>query len=98
MSPTVILGNFEWDSGKAQLNEDRHGVEFIDAVLAFYDPLRIISIDTSHSDAEVRFFCIGKLSEGVLTVRFTFRNSRIRIIGAGYWRKGRGFYEKENIG
>jgi len=28
-----------------------------------------------------------------LTVRFTYRGSVIRIIGAGYWRKGRKIYE-----
>lgn len=30
-----------------------------------------------------------------MTVRFTYRQNRIRIIGAGYWRKGRDVYEKE---
>ena len=29
-------------------------------------------------------------------VRFTYRGETIRIIGAGYWRKGRRLYEKEN--
>jgi len=33
---------------------------------------------------------------GVLTVRFTYRNNRIRIIGAGFWRKGKDIYEKQN--
>jgi hypothetical protein len=28
------------------------------------------------------------------TVRFTWRGDRIRIIGAGYWRKGRQAYEQ----
>ena len=28
---------------------------------------------------------------------FTFRNDKIRIIGTGYWRKGKQIYEKENI-
>ena len=30
-------------------------------------------------------------------VRFTYRGETIRIIGAGYWRKGRRLYEKENL-
>ena len=33
---------------------------------------------------------------GILTVRFTRRGEAIRIIGAGYWRKGKAIYEKEN--
>jgi uncharacterized protein len=31
-----------------------------------------------------------------MTVRFTYRDDVIRIIGAGYWRKGKSIYEKEN--
>ena len=36
------------------------------------------------------------VDEGIVTVRFTVRNNKIRIIGAGYWRKGKKIYEKEN--
>ena len=32
----------------------------------------------------------------MLTVRFTYRNRVIRIIGAGYWRKGKRIHEQEN--
>ena len=38
----------------------------------------------------------GKVGDGILTVRFTYRKNSIRIIGAGYWRKGKGIYEKEH--
>jgi hypothetical protein len=38
----------------------------------------------------------GKVEEHIVTVRFTYRNYKIRIIGAGYWRKGKKIYEKEN--
>jgi len=31
-----------------------------------------------------------------MTVRFTYRESAIRIIGADYWRKGKRIYEREN--
>ena len=30
------------------------------------------------------------------TVRFTFRGDVILIFGAGFWRKGRQIYEREN--
>jgi uncharacterized DUF497 family protein len=45
---------------------------------------------------EPRLFCIGHTARGILMVRFTYRGDTIRIIGAGYWRKGRRLYEKEN--
>jgi hypothetical protein len=38
----------------------------------------------------------GEVGGGVLTVRFTYRSGVIRIFGAGYWRKGREIYEREN--
>ena len=44
---------------------------------------------------ESRFFCIGKTAGKILTVRFTYRGNDIRIIGAGYWRKGKLIYEKK---
>ncbi len=40
--------------------------------------------------------CFGIVEGNVLTVRFTWRAGRIRIIGAGYWRKGRKAYEEAN--
>ncbi len=39
--------------------------------------------------------CVGKIEERILTVRFAYREDKIRIFGAGYWRKGKDYYEKE---
>ena len=88
--------DFEWDQGKDKVNQEKHGVPFTLAQLAFADPNRVILEDLSHSGIEKRFYCVGKVAEEILTVRFTYRNKRIRIIGAGYWRKGKRIYEKEN--
>jgi uncharacterized protein len=57
---------------------------------------RVIADDLSHSEVEKRYFCIGNVNGEILTVRFTWRDSKIRIFGAGYWRKGKQIYEKEN--
>ncbi len=56
----------------------------------------MIAKDEAHSQTEERFYCFGEVDGGVLTVRFTYRASVIRIIGAGYWRKGRTIYERED--
>ena len=88
--------SFEWDPDKDQGNREKHGVPFSLAQFAFADPRRVILEDMSHSAAERRFYCLGKVGEGVLTVRFTYREDRIRIIGAGYWRKGKQLYEEQN--
>ena len=87
---------FEWDASKDKQNQDKHGVSFEFAQYAFADPNRVIAEDLSHSQKEKRFYCFGKVGDGIITVRFTFRGNVIRIIGAGYWRKGRKLYENEN--
>lgn len=53
-------------------------------------------MDADHSSSEVRYFAFGRVGGGILTVRFTVRGERIRIFGAGYWRRGKVFYEKTN--
>jgi uncharacterized DUF497 family protein len=74
----------------------KHGVSFADAQAAFFDPRRVIAEDLEHSGAEPRYFCFGRVADGVMTVRFTYRAGRIRIFGAGYWRKGKQIYEQQN--
>ena len=87
---------FDWDPGKDQENQAKHGVPFAKAQLAFADPIRVIAEDRSHSSGEERFYCFGEVEGGVLTVRFTYRDDVIRIFGAGYWRKAKRIYEREN--
>ena len=88
--------DFEWDSAKDELNQKRHGVSFAMAQLAFLDSERVILEDLEHGDKEKRFYFLGRVFNGIMTVRFTYRNNKIRIIGAGYWRKGKKIYEEEN--
>ncbi len=88
--------NFEWDENKNILNQKKHKISFNEAQFAFLDPNRIIAKDLDHSKKEDRFYCFGKIGEAIVTVRFTFRSNKIRIFGAGYWRKGKQIYEKEN--
>jgi uncharacterized DUF497 family protein len=87
--------DFEWHDSKDALNITKHGLSFYEAQEAFFDKSKVIIVDKAHSSIEKRYFCIGKIPSGdIVTVRFTNRNGRIRIIGAGYWRKGRKIYEK----
>jgi len=88
--------SFDWDIAKDLANQEKHGLSFVKAQYAFADPSRIIARDLTHSDDEERFYCFGRVGEGIATVRFTYRDKVIRIFGAGYWRKGKGIYELEN--
>ncbi len=94
----MSIPSFEWDEAKNLENQEKHGVSFEEAQYAFLDQSRVIAEDLEHSQSENRYYCFGKNIDGtgILTVRFTFRTSRIRIIGAGYWRKGKQLYEKSN--
>ena len=88
--------SFEWDEAKDLKNQVKHGLSFYEAQFAFADPNRVIARDLEHSDEEKRFYCFGRLGDGIATVRFTYREKVIRIFGAGYWRKGKRIYEREN--
>lgn len=87
---------FEWDEAKDRLNQEKHGVSFQEARQAFEDTLRVIVKDETHSGDEERLYCIGRVKRGILMVRFTYRDNRIRIFGAGFWRQGRKIYEERN--
>ena len=99
--------SFEWDEQKNQENQLKHGVPFEVAQYAFagaaaqHGADRIIYVDLDHSTPEeTRYFCLGRLpsrrGQRVCTVRFTYRAQRIRIFGAGFWRKERRIYEQRN--
>jgi len=90
--------SFKWDEAKNLVNKRKHGISFHEAQHAFLDKKRVIAEDLNHSSRESRYYCFGlnEAGSGVLTVRFTYRSGQIRIIGAGYWRKGKKIYEQAN--
>ena len=92
----MTRSSFQWDERKDAENQRKHGVSFSVAQEAFFDPHRVVAHDLGHGGTEERFYCMGRAGGGILTVRFTMRGHVIRIIGAGYWRKGRRLYEEAN--
>ncbi len=88
---------FTWDEKKNIINIKKHGIDFIDAQEAFFDPDKLIIDDRKHSTPEeLRYFCFGLVDGKIATVRFTIKDNVIRIFGAGYWRQGRKRYEERN--
>jgi len=53
--------DFEWNSAKDRLNQNKHGVSFALAQLAFLDHNRTILEDIEHSDDEKRYACYTSL-------------------------------------
>jgi len=92
----MAKARFDWDEKKNRENQRKHGVSFELAQLAFIDAKRVIAEDLAHGHGEKRYYCMGRVGPGVLTVRFTYREGVIRIIGAGYWRKGKRIYEAQS--
>jgi hypothetical protein len=63
-----VKTGFEWDEIKNKLNQEKHGVPFEIAQYAFADENRVILEDLEHStEAEKRYYCLGKVGEGILT-------------------------------
>ncbi len=71
---------FEWDRAKAASNLAKHGIDFDDAKLVFLDPLRFEEVDERHSDQEIRIKVLGAVEGRVLSVVFTWREARRRLI------------------
>ncbi|MDD2710844.1 MAG: BrnT family toxin [Verrucomicrobiae bacterium] len=87
---------FEWDSSKGKANLVKHGVDFETAQAAFDDPRRILLSTPGKSVMEPRYWCIGMVNGGILTVSFTLRAGHVRIINAGYFKKGKAIYEEKH--
>lgn len=71
---------FEWDDRKAALNLRRHEVDF-DAARAVFDDDDAID-DPDDDPDELRFRRVGMSDGLILTVIYTERGRRIRIISA----------------
>ena len=85
--------DFEWDDNKRAANAEKHGIDFADAVKIFDDPQRL-TFRASHRSEE-RFLSIGAMRGRIVTVVFTLRGDKVRIISARHARKSeRAQYER----
>jgi uncharacterized protein len=74
---------FEWDPAKAEVNERKHGITFLEAATIFGNPLAITFVDPDHSVDEQRYLTLGlSRFDRLLIVSHTDREGRIRIISA----------------
>jgi hypothetical protein len=73
---------FEWDEIKAAENVRHHGVSFAQAALAFRDLFAVEWIDLREAYGEERIILLGMTGNLLLTVVYTERAGRIRMISA----------------
>ncbi len=74
--------DFEWDDAKAGANFRKHGVTFEQAAYAFRDPFAMEWIDASAVYGEERVILLGMSGGQILSVVYTERGERLRIISA----------------
>ncbi|MBU1071312.1 BrnT family toxin [Patescibacteria group bacterium] len=87
---------FNWDQGNINKNLEKHKITNEESEEVFLNPPVTIIEDPKHSLHEPRLMALGKADSGkLLTVIFTARNKKIRIISARQMnKKERKLYEK----
>lgn len=74
---------FEWDEKKNHVNQQKHGVSFVEAITVFNDPRAVSSTDDDHTLDEERFLTFGySHRQRILAVAHTDRDGSIRMISA----------------
>ena len=73
---------FEWDEQKAAANLVKHKICFHTAQRVFDDAFALIELDVSEDYGEERFLAKGVIAGRIVTVVFTPRGERTRIISA----------------
>jgi uncharacterized protein len=77
------IEDFEWDEGNSTKNWEKHNVAQQESEEVFFQQLTVLFDDEVHSETEKRYGLYGETkAERGLTITFTIRNKKIRIISA----------------
>ena len=88
---------FEWDRKKAEINIQKHGIDFHEAATVFGDPLAITFSDPDHSTGEQRYITFGlSRFNRLLVLSHTDRDGKVRIISARVMTRGEKKIYEEN--
>jgi uncharacterized protein len=74
--------DFQWDERKAAINLRRHKISFQAARRVFDDLFALVEQDLSEDYGEDRFLATGMIEGVLVTVVYTERGERIRIVSA----------------
>lgn len=78
--------DFEWDEAKRLANIEKHGIDFIDAVVLFDNPH--LAAPAKRVDGEERWLTTGVIEDVYVTVVFTMRGPIVRVISMRRARDG----------
>ena len=73
------MGNFEYDQTKSQTNQQKHGINFIEAQQLWEDD-NLLEFPARKVENEERFFAIGIINQKYWTAVITYRTDIIRIV------------------
>ena len=90
--------DYQWDTKKADINKQKHGIDFADAVGVFEDEWSL-KIKQEIIRGEQRFATVGVDFLGrIIVVVYTYRGNDIRLISARPATKAeRNVYEQRRI-
>lgn len=90
------IEGFDWNKGNLDKNWLRHKVKNSECEEIFFNQPLVMESDQKHSQAESRYYALGKTNDSrLLFISFTIRNNLIRIISArDMSRKERELYEE----
>ncbi len=77
---------FEFDSRKSKSNLKKHGIDFVQAQMLWFDP-DLLEIPAKTVD-ESRFLVIGRIGDKHWSAVITYRDENIRIISVRRSRNG----------
>ncbi|MBU1085181.1 BrnT family toxin [Patescibacteria group bacterium] len=91
------LKGFDWNKGNVDKNLIKHEVSVKECEEAFFNEPIVFFKDEKHSKKEKRYGIFGRTnSNRKLTIIFTIRNKKIRVISArGQSKKERRKYDKK---
>jgi len=78
----VTSAAYEWDEAKREANLVKHGVDCMDALEVFADPLRVERVNQRREYAEERREVVGMVRDQMLFVVYTLRGEVRRLISA----------------
>lgn len=89
---------FEWDEAKRLYNVEKHSIDFLDAKEIWAG--KVAEFPSNQQDHnESRWLAIGECNGRLISVVFTYRDNKRRIISARVARKyERAYYNKETGG
>jgi uncharacterized protein len=70
--------DFEFDEEKSRSNQEKHGIDFVDAQALWLDEMHVEV--PARTEDEPRFLVVGMIGEEHWSAVVTYRDRRVRII------------------